>query len=264
MKKSTRLFFVIALISFFVSCRSTDGFKDSFNIAKSEPVSDNENAEGKLWSDIYKDFILNKKYTEKEYNSYFLAIPEQYSSNESVSAYYYVDDIFASLYDISSDGVPELFMANSASQEMYYRNHVFTIEDGELVYCGEVGCMHAWPHKDTCGERQGIFVTCGHMGMYICTYCTIKNKKIIEEDVFNTYDEMAFSNISEKPDIYERELVNGTDAVYYEKATDDLDLYRCGKTCEPLPRTSLKNIETIGWNGFLEACGLANQQIFLP
>lgn len=86
-------------------------------------------------------------------------------------------------YDIDKDGVDEL-LVEEGTCEADYRYQVYTIENGASVYLGEIPGGHSMLYADEAGGKEEyILLVMGHMGYESVSKISIKNGKVVEEEL---------------------------------------------------------------------------------
>lgn len=206
------------------------------------------------WSDAYKDFLLNEKFMDSDEYKFFEG--ELFETD--------IDSIYIGMYDVSGDGVPELFMSNQCGYFADATNYVFTVENGEVRYIGNAGSRAIWLDIDVTGAYPGVFCLSGSYGVYHCDYYTVRDNNVLWETVFVLTDEQG-SLYYKEDDTYERGESERFGQIMYHKKTDDLALYECAKravapekfftTQDPNPAIlrhfSLSEIRSMGWEAFV-------------
>ena len=141
------------------------------------------------------------------------------------------------LHDMDNDGVPELLARNEVVAFGEMSNYVYTWDDGEVVFLGEIGFLGGalWP-SDT-DDYPGLFHYAGRGDSYMGHYYDLKNGQIHETLVSN--------------DI----MVPSGDSFDFESTieTSDADLYMTysrTKNSDVLPMYTADEISAMGWEAF--------------
>ncbi len=96
----------------------------------------------------------------------YLAVLEEEIQNDNLLQYF--------IYDMNSDGIPELFYDTNGSVSGYSMNF-YTFTNGQAVSCGTVSGN---PRMKVAGHEDGIEIFESHMGTYISKVLSLKNNKI--------------------------------------------------------------------------------------
>ncbi len=186
------------------------------------------------WSDAYKYFVLNQKYLSFG----------QYYENDGVPYDYCVSTF--SLNDFEQDNIPELIIYDNSTDMAGSVWHVYKF-DSEIKYIGDIGFRTSYFYRVE--NYPGLFFQCGKEGYFPGYYYSIEDGKIKDEHILTNKEEF-----------------NGE---YFDypviKETENIDLFnKCVKLSgfnnnDPseyrLPEFSLSEINSMGWDTFLEYYG---------
>ena len=199
------------------------------------------------WSGIYKEFVLFDKYLSREY-PYLSTYEYEYEAPD-------VNHFYFSLYDMSGDGVPELFLADDYLSEASYQVQVFTLIDGQIKYLGPISERHAWPCYDPSGRYDGVFTYSGHMGEYPCTYYSSDGTSLRSELVYIVYLDDTVGYADPGYTYRESEYMSAFESNgHYYPSTTDMELYKCARATASLGQYTLNDIQSLGWDGFVKKC----------
>ena len=126
------------------------------------------------WSDAYNDFILGRKY--RNWRGTGSGMDERFYEEDGF------EPVMFSLYDMDKNGIPELLGGgNGPMAGNCY--HVFSFENGEVKFCGNVGFESCtmWALQGI--EYNGLFCHDGKQDIYVTVYYSLADGKIQEQPV---------------------------------------------------------------------------------
>ncbi len=177
-------------------------------------------AGGTDWQDACHDFILDGGYRSSGQN---------YNFDEAPS--------FA-LYDLDGDGVPELLAYNGAGNHAEGSVYAYAFRDGTCVYAGDVrGDIYSdgFYHYDD-PRYPGLVLVTGGMGYYHSVYYTLKDGRIVMEDVAD-YGE-------------DYNVRTGKSVPYDRRLTDDKALYTLTRSEAGRSYVSFLPAAILDWDAF--------------
>jgi len=133
------------------------------------------------------DFIKYFQNFDDVTRNYILLLLQKISAGEATATDDYNDYKYGvylgfcqyCLYDMNRDGFPE-FILKTGGCEADYMFTVYTIIDGELIDCGELGGGHASLYINGSG---GFVRYEGHMGVYNITMSTLEGAMLMTKEI---------------------------------------------------------------------------------
>ena len=217
-----------------------DAFEPTEEPSTEEPVDNTPE-----WSDVYKDFILDKEY---------LTSNDGWLSNDALSSrldenpypYFY-------LYDLDNDNTPELFMSFGYIGGST-PNNVYTVRDNKIVFLSDI-----MPGSDLLiynpdSNNHGLFCGSGRQGAYAVTYWyitgdTIESKQVLFEKAKSIDDFNKGFDLT----VYDQDLYDT-----FIACTDESPLYPAAslRTADNgLSEHNPREIASIGWDNYLTEYG---------
>ena len=178
------------------------------------------------WKRAYWEFI-----SEKQYNNYIDDIAEEGSYGPGYA-----------IWDFEGDNIPELIMTNGPVSEAEATNHIFSFQNGKILYLGNAGFRHGLFLRMSDQDFRGLFWQNGNMGYYPAYYYFLENGQLKSEYVY--LEETKWN--SDEP---------STSSITVQ--TNDEDLYQaCREARDRLVMYMMEEISSIGgWDAFLSVYG---------
>lgn len=111
--------------------------------------------------------------------------------------YEYSEYLMYMVYDIDKDGVKELIL-QIGTCEADYMYDIYTVQDGNAVYIGEVSGFHSAFYEDENGGTENFIIRCsGHMSWETVSYVYLENSTLREEEISSRevpIDDTYYSN----------------------------------------------------------------------
>ena len=186
------------------------------------------------WQDAYRAFVLEEG---------FRKTGRAYSDREDYP-------IRFSLYDLDGDFRPELLLRDpmrAMAQEPY---DVYTVRDGAVEYIGRIGIRGGALHYAPGRGHDGVFSYDGSLGYYTGWYYTMAGGTLVTQRVKEAV--IANDQITETWVTADAGLRAAFSAAYDGPVTKYTSK-------GALPSFSVKEIEALGWETYLEgSCGAAH------
>lgn len=195
----------------------------------------------KSWSDIYKDFILNKKYTSSG---------EGWLGNDAIISR--IDDNsypYFYIYDLNNDQTPELFMSFEYMAASVPLN-VYTVKDNKPVLLSNITSGGQPLIYNTDSDNRGLFNGSGRQGIYTVQYWymngdTLEKKEVLTEKAKNAGDFSQGFNTT----IYDNDLYDTFIGCTKEGGLSPAISSR--EAVYSLPAHSQSEIKAMGWDSYI-------------
>ena len=168
------------------------------------------------WQDAYNDFTLNSKYRNFSVN-YYSDLAENFTSDDKL--------IYLFLYDMDTDGTPELFMSNGDPGQISNYAYIFTYSNGNIKQLSTLYHNIGYTNNS---KYKGVFSYSSYYGSY---YYYEKNGQNIKEINISNKNRQSGG----EPEIYNQEL------------------YDCEITW--FSEVSFPELRKIGWSAFCKKYG---------
>ena len=152
------------------------------------------------WDKVYQFFVLNQFAVGGDYDSGVSG-----EKNFAVNGVPFFRGPYAepkfSLYDMDDNGVPELIIYNGASALAAGLDHVFTCENGQILYLGKIGFRGCKLYCCEGSSLPGLFCTDGNNGVFRTEHYALQNGSIVSEELIaapdGTPDALRFFTVDE-------------------------------------------------------------------
>ncbi|MBE6824322.1 MAG: hypothetical protein E7513_03135 [Ruminococcaceae bacterium] len=152
------------------------------------------------------------------------------------------------LHDLDFNGIPELIICDGPISYNFpdYDYYVYTVKNGNIIYCGGVSCVFARFFDHMNSSYKGLYCESNIDGLAWCDYYYMKNNKVVKKEIVHID---TISNMpSIKTTVYDKTLYNA-----YKKATKaNKNDYWSGRTPKyPIKSYTRSEIYSMGYDKFV-------------
>ncbi len=134
------------------------------------------------WSEVYKNFLLNQNVIYEDYGSKLIGEKTFTVNDVQFFKGQYSEPKF-SLYDMDGNGIPELIVYNGASALANAVDHVFSLQNNQVIYLGKIGFRGCELYCYDDLQFQGLFCSDGNNGIVRTVYYELRNGNITSEEL---------------------------------------------------------------------------------
>ena len=207
------------------------------------------------WSELYRDFILNKRYMSQKNGLSIYG--NEYDYNVEMEIYTGYQTIVFMLYDFDRDGTPELIADSGYAAFSSPYMYVYTVKNGQMEYIMRLPFSYGVCYSDS-PAYKGLFYSYGRQGGYYTYYADCDEisfrSKLLAYDIVKDYSDWdkGFDTTIVDQDLYYAYLDCTTAGPV--KATFN----RQGKN--KLPYYNYTEINSMGWDSYIAEYGFSAKE----